>query len=252
MTKEKETKLYEHVAVVSYSGGLDSTCLLLEALANGAEIVKAVTFVYGQKHIYEIDAASEVIDRLKSLGFNIDHDVVDLTTAFFGSKSVLVGDEAAVPTGHFEDESMKATVVENRNLIFASILYGKALSLMVPTDVFLGVQQGDDAIYPDCRPEVISAANTLFQSANWGGDIVRIVAPFARKSKAEVIKRGYEMANKLHISKDAFDEIVATTSTCYSPSVDGCACGKCGACTERRLAFESLGMVDPATSAQNN
>ena len=128
-------------AVMALSGGMDSTSLLLNLLNRGYNVT-CISYHYGQKHSIEIDRAKENISRLQSAGLLVSHSVVDLTSAMSVFHSALTSDEIVVPEGHYEEEQMKQTVVPNRNAIFASILYGLALSVSEREDLDVSIALG--------------------------------------------------------------------------------------------------------------
>ena len=236
------------VKVIGLSGGLDSTSLLLESLASQAEIVFAVSFLYNQKHRREIDCAKNNITYLSnfpSLRRKLYHHVIDLSSAFSLSQSSLVSSGVETPTGHYEDKNMMVTVVENRNAIFASILFGMALSLSKKynekVQISLGIHQGDHLIYPDCREESRNALEHAFRVSNWGSENVEYYAPFLDEDKAGVLN---SLLNSCSYLGADWKTIVKNTNTCYSPNSLGEACGKCGSCTERLEAFSKLGIRD--------
>ena len=131
---------------MSFSGGMDSTSVLLRLIDEGYKI-DCLSFNYGQKHIIEIEKASENISYLKEKGYDITHKIVDLSSAMSIFHSSLTDNEMIVPEGHYEENQMKSTVVPNRNAIFSSIIYGYALSIVASEDVnvkiALGVHSGD-------------------------------------------------------------------------------------------------------------
>lgn len=237
-------------AVISLSGGLDSTMLLMWLLANKYEEVRAYSFNYGQKHDIELKKVKNNIKFLKEKGFNIEHQVIDVRDIFSDSASSLHKGGTEIPEGHYADENMKSTVVENRNVIFSAIVFGKALGWANKTqstvDITLGVHGGDHAIYPDCRPESIQAAANLYKMSNWGSERVDYIAPFVNIDKGEVLKQGYwAMIVDLKFTPQEVENILKNTHTCYNPDSKGRSCGKCGSCTERLEAFASMGMEDP-------
>lgn len=128
-------------AVISLSGGLDSTCLLMYLLSNQYE-VKAYSFEYGQKHDIELTKVKNNIEMLKSKGFPVSHQIIDLTDCFSDSASSLHKGGDDIPEGHYADENMKSTVVENRNVIFSAIIYGKALAWANKTNSKVVITQG--------------------------------------------------------------------------------------------------------------
>lgn len=249
-------------AVLSFSGGLDSTCLLLHLLANDYE-VKCFSFNYGQRHSIELEKSKQNIEFLQSKGFSVTQQILDVKDIFSDSTSSLQPKSGVdVPEGHYEDVTMKATVVENRNIIFSSIVYGKALAWANRTeekvDIFLGIHAGDHAIYPDCREESRLAAELCFRISNWGSERVSYCAPFVNLSKGQVLAAGEASATRIRlvdlscnripkIKEEEFLQILENTNTCYNPSSDGKSCGKCGSCQERLEAFRENSLVDPVS-----
>ena len=150
-------------AVIAFSGGMDSTGLLLHLLSRGYA-VNCISYDYGQKHKVEIERARANIEYFSREGISVEHEVVDLRSAMGIFYSALTSEEYDIPQGHYEEEQMKQTVVPNRNAIFASILYGYALSIATKHDtsvkIGLGVHSGDHEIYPDCRPEFYAVSYT--------------------------------------------------------------------------------------------
>ena len=144
---------------------------------------------------------------------------------------------------------MKSTVIENRNVIFSAIIYGKALGWANKTndDVIItqGLHAGDHAIYPDCRPESQEMARELYRISNWGSERVDFVAPFINIDKGDVLARGLDAMDKLGFTRAEQNKILRNTHTCYDPNEKGESCGKCGSCTERLEAFEKNGRKDP-------
>ncbi|MDR3128864.1 MAG: 7-cyano-7-deazaguanine synthase [Tannerellaceae bacterium] len=239
--------------VVSFSGGMDSTALLLYLIARSQSEranIKAISFDYGQKHRIELQCARKNAERLSVLtGVVINHQIVDLTDAFSDSISSLSsGGGVEIPQGHYADENMKSTVVENRNVIFSAIVYGKALSfsktLNQDVTIALGIHQGDHTIYPDCRPESYELAKELFRISNWDSERIHYEAPFLHIDKASILKMAVESLDTLGLQSH-FEEIFSNTNTCYTPASTGEACGRCGACNERLLAFSALSLPDP-------
>lgn len=237
-------------AVISLSGGMDSTCLLLYLLEKGYD-VRAYSFYYGQKHSVELEKVTNNVKFLQEKGFNLSHQVINLEDVFSDSASSLHKGGDAIPEGHYEDENMKSTVVENRNIIFSSIVYGKALGWANKTGdnvvITLGLHSGDHAIYPDCRPESQEMAKELFRISNWGSEKVDYVAPFIHIDKAGVLGEGLKAMTSLHFTDEDKNYVLSNTHTCYNPNEKGESCGKCGSCTERLEAFEKNGIIDPIT-----
>lgn len=242
-------------AVISLSGGLDSTCLLLELLAQGYE-VRAYGFDYGQKHSIELTKVKKNIKLLQDLGYRVTHQIINLRDCFSDSASSLHEGGDKIPEGDYRDETMKSTVVENRNVIFSAIIYGKALGWANKTQdnvlISLGLHAGDHAIYPDCRPESQEMARELFRISNWGSERVDYEAPFIHCDKAEVLHRGLTAMNVMMLNKEQQMYILRNTHSCYAPDEKGRSCGKCGTCVERLEAFEKNGIKDPIEYVSDN
>jgi len=155
--------------VVIYSGGMDSFTVLNRALKDGKEVY-ALTFDYGQKHVKEIDYARAVCQEL-----NIEHKVIDITAINQLLAGSSLTDDIEIPEGHYEEESMKSTVVPNRNMILLSLAVGYAVSKEA-SQVYYGAHSGDHAIYPDCRPEFVQKMSDVCQIANY--EPVKIYCPY--------------------------------------------------------------------------
>lgn len=216
-------------AVVALSGGLDSCVLLAGLLHDGTlkkENVLAVSFDYGSKHgAVEQDAAIAVAGH-----YGVQHRVVLLHSVFSGLKSSLLrSNPEPIPEGHYEEESMRQTVVPGRNLIFASVMNAIALS-EGRGEVYIGIHAGDHHIYPDCRYMFATHLNQVLMQGSDGK--VRLRYPFVNMTKAEIVRRGI-----------VYGAPFQWTRTCYT--TDEVACGRCGSCVERREAFASNGMEDP-------
>ena len=209
--------------VVVYSGGMDSFTLINFALKQDHE-VSAISFDYGQKHRKELDSAT---DFCKSRSISLEVSNIS------GIKPLLKGsaltDNIEVPRGHYEDQTMKMTVVPNRNMIMISLSIAYAISIDFE-EVWYGAHSGDHSIYPDCRPEFLESINKTSKLANY--ESIEIRAPFINLSKSEILSKGLGM--NLDYSQ---------TWTCYEGKVQ--ACGKCGACVERLEAFEENNEKDP-------
>lgn len=235
-------------AVISLSGGLDSTMLLMHLLSEGMQ-VRAYGFSYGQKHDVELSKAALTIDLLQKKGFQVTFQTIDLEAVFSDSASSLHKGGEEIPSGHYQEENMKSTVVENRNVIFSSIVYGKALGWANKTQdnvlITLGLHQGDHAIYPDCTAESQQMARELFRISNWGSERVDYIAPFNDTDKTGVLSRGLQAMKKMGLDQQEIDFILAHTHSCYNPDEQGRSCGVCGTCTERLEAFANNGMKDP-------
>lgn len=241
-------KFQANKVVLSLSGGLDSTMLMMHYLALGKEVT-AISFKYGQKHAIELKKVQKNIKFLKSLGLPVEHQIVDLTSAFALSASSLHQGGEDIPEGNYADENMKSTVVENRNIIFSSIIYGMALGLAKRTNnnviISQGVHAGDHTIYPDCRPESVNAARELYKMSNWDSELVDFETPFVNSDKGEVLRQGILAMESMRFKPAAIKKILSNTHTCYNPDSEGRSCGKCGSCTERLEAFEKNRMEDP-------
>lgn len=146
--------------VVIYSGGMDSFTVLNRAIRDGHE-VHALSFNYGQRHVKELDVAAKVTSEL-----GISHKVVDIRAINELLVSSLTSADSAIPEGHYQEDSMKSTVVPNRNMILLSLAIGYAVSLEANA-VYYGAHSGDHAIYPDCRPEFVKRMNDVSLIANY-------------------------------------------------------------------------------------
>ena len=232
-------------AVMALSGGMDSTSLLLRLLRDGHGVT-CVSYEYGQKHSIEIERAKENIQRLQSMGMEVSHKIIDLSSAMGTFHSALTNHNYKVPEGHYEEIQMKQTVVPNRNAIFSSILYGMALSISQSEDkeviVALGVHSGDHAIYPDCRPEFYKALSDAFSMGNWESERVTFELPYIAGDKSTILTDALQSCKVLGLD---FDTIMGSTITSYNPDRFGRSSGKSGSDVERILAFYDIGRVDP-------
>ena len=222
--------------LVLLSGGMDSTTLLATSLVDPIEpqrvVAATAVFVnYGQRHIRERQSAQAVADY-----YGIPLIELDLTSFGASVRSALTHPDIAVPHGHYAEDTMKATVVPNRNATMLSAAAGIAASLG-HTCVRTAVHAGDHAVYPDCRPEFVkalSAATTL-------GCGVSISAPFVNISKAGIAERGAALGVPYSL-----------TWSCYEGGQPGDPdqhCGRCGTCVERAEAFALAGVTDPTNYA---
>ncbi len=230
---------------MALSGGMDSTGLLIHLLAKGYT-VSCISYEYGQKHRIELERAVANIEYLKDNGFNIEHKIADLSSAMSLFHSALTSDDVEIPEGHYEEEQMKATVVPNRNAIFASILYGYALSVALrentDVEIALGVHSGDHAIYPDCRPEFYESIGNAFAVGNWDSEKVKFNLPYIDGDKETILRDALISCQKMNLD---FDTVFANTNTSYNPDKNGRASGTSGADIERILAFHAIGRKDP-------
>jgi len=259
----------KHV-VVSLSGGMDSSTLLLKAL-NEYETVTALSFDYGQKHRAELERAQQLIKYLSIQGYQVTYRVIKLNGLVDLLNSALVEGGAEVPEGHYAEDNMKATVVPNRNKIFASITQAVALSIADKTgemcDIAMGIHAGDHAIYPDCRQEFRDADDYAFRVGNWGAENVSYWTPYLEGDKFTILQDGEVLCEKLGLN---FDEVYRRTNTSYKPIsievgrmwtgsynpkspgqpvYDYYADYKSASSVERVEAFIKLGRPDPARYA---
>lgn len=222
-------------AVLLLSGGLDSTTLLALAARQGY-VIHALSFRYGQRHAIEVDAARRAAERFGV----VQHVIVDIDLRAFGGSALTSSIEVPKDRNLAGDSSIPVTYVPARNTIF--LAYAMALAEVAgASDIFIGVNALDYSGYPDCRPEYIESfermANLATRAAVEGGRLV-IHAPLIRMTKREIIELG------LSLGVD-----YAETSSCYDPSPDGAACGRCDACQLRLKGFADAGSADPARYA---
>jgi 7-cyano-7-deazaguanine synthase len=219
-----EDKVGRH-CVVSLSGGMDSSTLLLKALAE-FDTVTAVSFDYGQKHRVELDRAKDLVNYLNVNctenecynGCKVNYQVIKLDGLSQLLNSALVTGGAEVPEGHYASENMKATVVPNRNKIFSSITQAIALSIanekQEDCSIALGIHAGDHAIYPDCRQEFRDADDHAFRMGNWDSDRVSYWTPYLDGDKYTILEDGEKLCKELGLD---FDEVYSRTNTSYKP-----------------------------------
>ena len=231
--------------ILSLSGGMDSTSLLLHLLANNCKVT-AISFNYGQKHNHELQMAIKNIAYLKAHKFSIEHHIVDLSSIMSTFHSALTSSEIEVPEGHYAEENMKKTVVQNRNAIFMAIIYGKALSIADVTGqeilISLAVHSGDHAIYPDCSSEFRNAIMKAFEIGNYNSEAVIAYTPYMELNKTTILEDAQQACRRLELD---FDTVMKNTNTCYHPDEQGRSCGKCGSCVERAEAFIAIKRDDP-------
>lgn len=212
--------------IVVFSGGLDSTVLLAELLAGGDELF-ALSVDYGQRHRVELQHAERIAND-----FRVPWQVADLSRiAPLLAGSSQTSAEVPVPHGHYAEETMKQTVVPNRNMIMLAVAGGWAVSLKA-NRVAYGAHTGDHTIYPDCRPEFAGAMHNAFGLADWHR--IGLYCPFLEITKAQIVERGAELGVDF-----------AQTWSCYQGGQ--IHCGQCGTCYERREAFRVAGVADPTT-----
>lgn len=215
--------------VTLFSGGMDSTALLSYYATNADEVV-AVSINYGQRHVKEIEAASRITQH-----YGIHHKVIDLSVLSRELTSALTNSGIDVPDGHYAEETMRATVVPNRNAIMLMVAAGIAQALEYDL-VATAVHAGDHFIYPDCRPEFIASASNTSRLGTAGFGDIEIVAPFVTMTKANIVEIG-----------DSYEAPFALSWSCYKGG--DIHCGACGTCFERREAFILAGVTDPTEYA---
>lgn len=214
----------EKSVVVLLSGGLDSATLLYALKSEGYD-VHALSILYGQRHKKEITAAKEIA---ASIGAR--HTISDITgIASIFSGSALTSSEIPVPHGHYTDDSMKQTVVPNRNMVFLSLAGSLACSLKA-YGVAFAAHAGDHTIYPDCRPAFAAAMQQAFASCDWNPPL--LITPFIEKDKAAIVSIGVKLKVPYEL-----------TWSCYEGGE--IHCGECGTCNERKEAFTNAGVTDP-------
>jgi 7-cyano-7-deazaguanine synthase len=267
-------KAKRHV-VVSASGGMDSSTLLLRCLKE-YDTVTAISFDYGQKHRVELEKAQSLVNYINENPLRIFHHdhapdgfeeiypkvtyrqiqlkgLVDLLD------SALVTGGEDVPEGHYAEDNMKATVVPNRNKIFASITQAVALSVANRTgencDIAMGIHAGDHAIYPDCRQEFRDADDAAFRIGNWEAERVGYFTPYLEGDKFTILQDGEVLCEELGLD---FDEVYKRTNTSYKPigifgaldtEITWYSDYKSASSVERVEAFIKLGRKDPAPYA---
>src|SRR6056297_4090234 len=217
--------------IVICSGGLDSVTLAHKTAAE-RRLAALLSFDYGQRHVKEVESARACAARL-----GVPHRVVDLRGVGAAlSGSALTGD-VAVPDGHYAEETMKLTIVPNRNAIMLTIAFGMAAAEKLDA-VGAAVHGGDHFIYPDCRPGFIDAFQAMQDKALDGVANVRLYTPFVAISKADIVTEGAR-----------WNTPFAETWSCYKGGE--VHCGRCGTCVERREAFHLAGVQDPTQYADS-
>jgi 7-cyano-7-deazaguanine synthase len=266
----------KHV-VISLSGGMDSSTLLLRCLKE-YDTVTAISFDYGQKHRIELERAQSLVDYInywenkgvedgqKPNYHQVMYRQIQLNGLADLLDSALVTGGAEVPEGHYAEENMKATVVPNRNKIFASISQAVALSIANKTgeqcDIAMGIHSGDHSIYPDCRQEFRDADDHAFRMGNWEADKVGYFTPYLEGDKFTILQDGEVLCGELGLD---FNEVYKRTNTSYKPIYLNLAfvnnedeivdCSdwfsdyKSASSVERIEAFIKLGRPDPVLYA---
>lgn len=208
--------------ILIYSGGLDSTVLLYN-LINLKHNIIAISFNYGQKHKKELLSAIYFCNKL-----NIRHEIIDLSSITNLISNSCLTSSTKVPEGYYTDESMKKTVVPNRNMIMLSIAAGFAINEGY-NNVAFAVHNGDHTIYPDCRQEFVTSLDKSCKLGNWHQ--INILSPFVNINKQDIVLLG----NSLNIELEK-------TWSCYNGLEYHC--GKCGTCVERIESFKLSGITD--------
>lgn len=224
--------------LVSYSGGMDSTALLLSLIADKHE-VECINFYYGSKHNASERARAEQIT--KELGVKLTEIDMDFINRLF--KSDLLQSGGAVPEGHYAEENMKKTVVPFRNGIMLSIATGYAESIDA-NQVAIANHAGDVFCYPDCRQEFITPMAEAMVHGTFDG--IRLYAPFTYITKSQVAKIGCDLNYG----------VMMNSWSCYAPHTTTderkIHCGRCGTCTERIEAFILAGIEDTTIYADKD
>jgi 7-cyano-7-deazaguanine synthase len=225
-------------AVVLMSGGLDSTTVVAIAKSEGYRVY-GLSFRYGQRHVYELEAASRVAERMDVA----QHVVADIDLRVFGGSALTA--DIDVPKDRADSDmadGIPVTYVPARNTVFLSFALAWA-EVLTSSDVFVGVNALDYSGYPDCRPEYVDAfermANLATKAGVEGRQHLKIHAPLMHLSKEGIIRRGLELGVDY-----------ADTHSCYDPDTDGRACGHCDSCQLRLRGFHAVGMPDPGAYQQ--
>jgi len=211
--------------IVVCSGGLDSVSLAYK-IANEHELVRLVTFNYGQRHDKEINYAKECAEQL-----GVPCDVIDIREIGKVLGGSALTDDIDVPDGHYAEENMKVTVVPNRNAIMLSVAFGIGAAQQVDA-IATAVHGGDHFIYPDCRPAFIDAFEAMQRQALDGYAKIQLYTPFVNSPKSAIVTEGAK-----------YNTPFAKTWSCYKG--EELHCGRCGTCVERREAFHLAGIQDP-------
>ena len=211
--------------VLIYSGGMDSTTLLYDLINKGDEVL-CLLVDYNQRHLTEIDHAERICHKLK-----IKYTRIHLpNTNVLMQGSSQTDKSVKVPEGNYDEPTMKATVVPNRNMILLALAGAYAVSVKADRLAY-GAHAGDHTIYPDCRPEFVDAMTKAFKLCDW--HTLDLYVPYLHLTKGEICKIGLKLGVPY-----------GETYTCYKGLWN--PCGKCGACMERAEAFAFAGGVDPS------
>ena len=258
-------------AVLSLSGGMDSSTLLLHLLANDYQVT-ALSFDYGQKHRVELQRAQQLIEYINGILLSKNKPLVRYQKIHLDGlsdllHSSLVTGGADVPEGHYEQSNMKETVVPNRNKIFSSLIQAVALSVATKdlgdgqlekrdVAIAMGIHAGDHAIYPDCRQEFRDADMEAFKLGNWDSDLIYHYTPYLNTDKFGILEDGVKYCEQLGFD---FNEVYVRTNTSYKPIQFQTPIGprwysdyKSASSVERIEAFIKLGRRDPVAYANES
>lgn len=216
------------IAVVC-SGGLDSVSLAHKVAAEN-RLTRLISFDYGQRHRKELDFAAACAQRLR-----VPHQIIDMRRIGAALTGSALTDAVDVPDGHYAEETMRITVVPNRNAIMLTIAFGIAAA-NGDEAVATAVHGGDHFIYPDCRPAFTTAFQAMQQAALDGYADIGLYTPFVDRSKADIVTEGAR-----------YETPFVETWSCYKGGSQHC--GRCGTCVERREAFDLAGIADPTAYA---
>lgn len=241
--------------VLSLSGGMDSSSLLVHKLSEGCHVT-ALGFDYGQKHKVELERATLLVQYLQHFSLPVTFKIIKLDGLVDLLDSALVTGGNDVPEGHYEQDNMKATVVPNRNKMFSSIIQSVALSIAqrehCSVGISMGIHAGDHAIYPDCRQEFRDADFEAFKLGNWGSDKVYMDTPYLDVNKYDILVDAQESCERLSID---FNDVFKLTNTSYKPLlINGSWYSdyKSASSVERIEAFIKLGRPDPVEYADDS
>jgi len=215
--------------IVICSGGLDSVSLAHRVAADH-DLAALLSFDYGQRHVKEVEHAAACAARL-----GVPHRVVDIRQIGAALSGSALTDNVAVPDGHYAEETMKITIVPNRNAIMLAVAFGMAAAEKTDA-VAAAMHGGDHFIYPDCRPGFMEAFQAMQDAALDGYAQVRLHTPYIDGSKADIVADGARHGVPF-----------AETWSCYKGGE--IHCGRCGTCVERREAFHLAGVADPTDYA---
>lgn len=215
--------------IVICSGGLDSVSLAHRVAADH-DLAALLSFDYGQRHVKEVEHAAACAARL-----GVPHKVVDIRQIGAALSGSALTDDVDVPDGHYAEETMKITIVPNRNAIMLAVAFGMAAAEKADA-VAAAMHGGDHFIYPDCRPGFVAAFQAMQDAALDGYAQVRLHTPYIDGSKADIVADGARLGVPF-----------AETWSCYKGGQ--IHCGRCGTCVERREAFHLAGVPDPTEYA---